>query len=225
MDFNCAKCKIAEKACRSEEGKGPKWCPTKNQREDIDKALGKYDLPENKEFAKQASIQEGSCYANRDRQPYVMDPTKSRIEETIEFAHRMGFKRIGLAFCAGLDQEAMLLTEVLEQHDLEIVAVCCKVGCIPKERIGLKDEQKIRIGQFESMCNPIAQAEILNNAETDFNIALGLCVGHDALFFKYVKALTTVIAVKDRVTGHNPLAPLYTSHHYYERLKVGSIER
>jgi len=28
-----------------------------------------------------------------------------------------------------------------------------------------------------------------------------------------------VIAVKDRVTGHNPLAALYTSDTYYRRLK------
>jgi hypothetical protein len=28
----------------------------------------------------------------------------------------------------------------------------------------------------------------------------------------------TVIAVKDRVTGHNPLAVLYTSNSYYRRL-------
>jgi len=59
------------------------------------------------------------------------------------------------------------------------------------------------------MCNPITQAKLLNQAKTDFNIMLGLCVGHDSLFLKYVKGLTTVFAVKDRVTGHNPMAPLH----------------
>lgn len=29
---------------------------------------------------------------------------------------------------------------------------------------------------------------------------------------------TTVFAVKDRVTGHNPVAALYTSRSYYRRL-------
>jgi uncharacterized metal-binding protein len=47
------------------------------------------------------------------------------------------------------------------------------------------------------------------------NVLLSLCVGHDSLFFKYAEAYTTVVAVKDRVTGHNPLAALYTSHTYY----------
>ena len=69
------------------------------------------------------------------------------------------------------------------------------------------------------MCNPLLQAEILNHEETELNIVLGLCVGHDALFLKKAKAFCTVLAAKDRVTGHNPLAALYTLHSYYQKLK------
>ena len=69
------------------------------------------------------------------------------------------------------------------------------------------------------MCNPIAQAMILNREATDFNIMLCLCVGHDALFLKYVEGPTTVFATKDRVTAHNPMAALYTVRSYYARLK------
>ena len=54
---------------------------------------------------------------------------------------------------------------------------------------------------------------------TDLNVLVGLCVGHDALFFKYAEAFTTVLAVKDRVTGHNPLAALYPWHIYYRFLR------
>ena len=36
----------------------------------------------------------------------------------------------------------------------------------------------------EPMCNPIAQAQLLNRAQTQLNICLGLCVGHDSLFYK-----------------------------------------
>ena len=86
---------------------------------------------------------------------------------------------------------------------------------LKEEGLGIKDEEKIQIGTPEAACNPILQAKILNRAGTDLNVLLGLCVGHDALFFKYAEAYTTVIAVKDRVTGHNPLAALYTSHLYY----------
>jgi len=42
---------------------------------------------------------------------------------------------------------------------------------------------------------------------------------------KYVRSLTTVFAVKDRVTGHNPLATLYTSGTYYQRLLKGNRVR
>ena len=140
------------------------------------------------------------------------------MEELIEFSQRMGYKRLGLAFCGGLTHEAAILAEILEKHGFEIVSVSCKVGGVSKERIGVKDEEKIRIGEFESMCNPITQAKILNQAKTDFNIMLGLCIGHDSLFLKFVEGLTTVFAVKDRVTGHNPLATLYTLRSYYQRL-------
>lgn len=90
---------------------------------------------------------------------------------------------------------------------------------MPKERIGLQEEEKINIGNHESMCNPIGQAMILNDARTDFNIMFCLCVGHDSLFLKYIKGLTTVLAAKDRVTGHNPMAALYTVNSYYQKLK------
>ena len=68
------------------------------------------------------------------------------------------------------------------------------------------------------MCNPILQARLLEEEGTDFNIVVGLCVGHDSLFYKYSKAPTTTLIVKDRVTGNNPAAVLYTSQSYYKKL-------
>jgi uncharacterized metal-binding protein len=215
---NCTKCRIVEKICRLESGRGPTWCPTKKESESLEEALEKYDDPELKEFARLASVQEGSCYTFRDAKPFVMIPTKSRLEELIEFSQRMGYKKLGMAFCGGLTYEASILSEILEKHGFEVVAVSCKVGGIPKERIGVRDEEKIQIGEFEPMCNPITQAKILNKAKTDFNVMLGLCIGHDSLFLKYIEGLTTVFAVKDRVTGHNPIAVLYTARSYYQRL-------
>ena len=208
---NCTKCAVIEKICRLENGKGPMWCPTKKKRDVLSEGLKEYDHPDVWEFARTASVQEGSCYAHREAKPFVMIPTKSRVEELIEFSQRMGYKRLGMAFCGGLTHKASILSEILEKHGFEVVAVSCKVGGISKERIGVRDDEKIRIGEFEPMCNPITQAKILNKAGTDFNIMLGLCVGHDSLFLKYVDVLTTVFAVKDRVTGHNPMATLYTS--------------
>jgi len=82
----------------------------------------------------------------------------------------------------------------------------------------VKDVQKVRPGQFEAMCNPIAQAEILNEAKTDLNILLGLCVGHDTLFMRYARAPVTVLAVKDRVLAHNPLGAIYAQDYYAEKI-------
>ena len=50
---------------------------------------------------------------------------------------------------------------------------------------------------------------------TDFNLMLGLCVGHDSMFLKYSEALVSVIAVKDRLLGHNPLAALYSGYYAF----------
>jgi uncharacterized metal-binding protein len=215
---NCAKCPAVEKICRHPDGIGPEWCPTKTRGTVWREALDAYHDPDVAEFTRAASVQEGECYANRDEKPYILQPVKTRLEELIEFSRRMGFKRLGMAFCAGLMNEAAVLAGILERQGFEVISVTCKVGGIPKEAIGIREEEKVFVGKFESMCNPISQAGILNEANTDFNIMLGLCIGHDALFLRNVNGLTTVFAVKDRVTGHNPMAALYTSRSYYERL-------
>jgi uncharacterized metal-binding protein len=146
-------------------------------------------------------------------------PVKPRILETIEFAHRMKYKRLGLAFCMGLVKEAKVVEKLLREEGFEVVSTLCKVGREPKETIGVQDDQKIRIGAFESMCNPIAQAFVINSENTQFNIVVGLCVGHDSLFLKYSDAPCTVLAAKDRLLGHNPLAAIYTIDSYYRSLK------
>ncbi len=216
----CAKCPLekSEKACRDKNGKAPRFCPTRQLTEVVAKSQEPYMDIHIREFARQASIQEGECYINREAQPPVLHPIKPRLQEICEFAGKMGYKRLGLAYCIGLQAEATALTRVLEGHGFNTVSVVCKVGCTPKENIGLTEKEKVRPGQFESMCSPITQAEVLNEAQVDFNIIMGLCVGHDSLFFKYAQAPTTVFAVKDRVLGHNPLAALYTLGSYYERL-------
>jgi hypothetical protein len=53
-------------------------------------------------------------------------------------------------------------------------------------------------GSYESMCNPILQAMIANHHQSQFNVLLGLCVGHDSLYFRYAEAPSTLLAVKDR---------------------------
>ncbi len=217
----CARCSVElrQRICINPEGRPSAHCPTVSAKKIVDKAKKEYLKPENYEFARMASIQEGECYSGRDKRPYVMHPVKPRILEIGEFAKRMGYKRIGLAFCAGLAKEAEKVADFYEKKGFEVVSIICKAGCIPKEEIGIKDEEKIFRGEHESMCNPIFQAMMANESHVDFNVLLGLCVGHDSLFFKYAKAPSTVLAVKDRVTGHNPLAALYLLDGYYAWLK------
>jgi len=115
--------------------------------------------------------------------------------------------------------EADRLVAILKAQGFEPLSVCCKAGSIDKRELGLREEDKVRPGTFEPACNPIAQAEICNRLETDMNIILGLCVGHDMLFNRRSKAPVTTLVVKDRVTGHNPIAVLYGQNFYYKRLQ------
>ncbi len=198
---------------------GPPNCPTKSKADLIKEVMTRYRDTEVAEFARVASLVEGTAYARVPWAPSVPSPATTRLEEIISFAKRMGYRKLGVVFCIGFREEAEILVPLLEHRGFEVVSVCCKVGGVPKEEIGVKDEEKIVPGSYESMCNPISQAEILNEEGCDFNIAMGLCVGHDSLFLKYVNALTTVFAVKDRLLGHNPLAALYQSRQYYRRLR------
>jgi len=224
VDPQCALCTVKDKACRSEEGTGPEFCPTENERAAIEKAVKEYEKPEVLEFARMASLQEAECYAYRDVKPYVLHPVKPRVQEICEFAGKMGYRKLGIAFCAGLHSEARSLANILKAQGLTTVSAICKVGRTPKEAIGLEEKEKIKIGEFEPMCSPIAQAALLNQEKTDFNILVGLCVGHDSLFFKYSEAYTTVLVAKDRVLGHNPAAALYTTGSYYARLMRPGID-
>ena len=215
MKPECAKC--TKVVCTSEHyDEGPENCPTKTKRELIQRVVAEYRKPEVKEFARQASIQEFECYMNL---PEGMTPRNPRVEEVAQFAKKMGYKKLGIAFCGGLKNEAKILTRILENRGFDVVSVCCAAGGIPKETIGITEEQKVNgPGSWETMCSPITQAEILNDEKTDFNITVGLCVGHDSLFFKYSQAPTTVLVAKDRVFGHNAVMGLYLSGSYYSKL-------
>jgi uncharacterized metal-binding protein len=221
-DPRCASCDAPSerRACMNLGGTGGKNCPTVARKSEIEAAKREYFKDDVADFARFASIQEGECYAGRKKGPYALHPVKPRMLEICEFAHKMGYKKLGLAFCGGLTKESAVVDQILRNHGFETVSVVCKAGAIPKEEIGVRDEEKVFIGNHESMCNPILQAMLLNDAGTEFNIVLGLCVGHDSLFFKYAKAATTVLAVKDRTSGHSPLACIYTDATYGSWVKT-----
>lgn len=135
----------------------------------------------------------------------------TRLEEIMGFAEQMGYKQIGIAHCVGLSNEAKLLKDVLDKK-FTVHTICCKFSGINKKDLDLP---QIKCDRYEAICNPIGQAMVLNDLKTDLNIIVGLCIGHDILFTKYSEAPVTTFIVKDRVTGHNTAATLYSS--YYQK--------
>ena len=89
-----------------------------------------------------------------------------RVQEIILFGRKMGYRHLGLAFCAGLHREARLLQELLAGH-FEITSACCKLCGIEKEDFNLRN---CAITTNEIICNPVGQADILNRAETELNL-------------------------------------------------------
>lgn len=204
--YTCAKC--GQKGCSLQDlSKALPECPSRDAGLQA-RALAAYQEAENHLIAQQSACTESSGYG-RD----------TRLMEIIHFMKRCGYRRIGFAFCGGLAKEAREVGRILEYHGFEVVSVMCKNGAVPKAAIGIQNEATVSgNAEQEVMCNPIAQAMALNDAQTECNLMLGLCVGHDTLFFKYAEAPVTVLAVKDRVTGHNPLAAIYCSNSYYRKI-------
>jgi uncharacterized metal-binding protein len=132
-----------------------------------------------------------------------------RIEETIELAHRLGVSKMGIVFCSGFQNEARLLKRVLEANGLTVSSSCCKTGSVPKEEIGITDAQKVRPGHPEMICNPLAQAELLNRERVELALLLGQCTGHDSATMAHLDAPAVCTVAKDRALAHNTLAALY----------------
>lgn len=220
--FTCASCAV--RACESGEGETlPKNCPLRDQAY-FDQLLEEYFKEENHQFFVNSSAIEALGYC---RWP--------RLREVAEFAKRMGYTRLGMGFCGGLHKEAAVVDRLLRGQGFEVVSVICKTGAIPKKDAGVTQEavfpqgvEGLRPIQLqllqEPMCNPIAQAQLLNRAKTQFNICLGLCVGHDSLFYKYCDAPVTTLVAKDRVTGHNPAAAIYCAQGYFANRNTGPEE-
>ena len=159
MIGDCANCK--NHICA---GKGIS-CKKINQEEVLD-----LYTDEEKKIMKAAAFVEATYYSEL-----------TRLEEIVEFAKQMGYKKLGLAFCIGLNKEAHLINKFLAR-EFEVVSICCKNCAIPKDKLGLKKVNPKSTN--ESMCNPKYQAEFLNEAGCELFISCGLCVGHDAIFNK-----------------------------------------
>lgn len=202
--LSCVDCHTLN--CWKQDSVYPQFCLTVEGEKagTYERAMSELREPENNRIAVAAAEVEYEGYGRR-----------TRVEEVIQFARKLGVKKLGIATCAGLIEESRMLTKILRLNGFEVYGAVCKSGATPKVDIGIPAECEA-VGV--NMCNPIYQAELLNDAGTELNLIMGLCVGHDSLFIKYSKALCTSVVTKDRVLAHNPAAALYQTGCYYSRL-------
>jgi len=134
--------------------------------------------------------------------------TLCRVAEVVYFCLEMRYRRVGLAFCHDLLEPSRILAGVLRRF-FEVVPVWCKVGGVAS-------------GGIEGApCNPLGQAHVLNQARTDINVAVGLCIGADCLFSRQSQAPVTHLFVKDRSLANNPIGALYSDHYLRESTNPG----
>lgn len=143
------------------------------------------------------------CYDDADKDVMLRSAqakSKSRLQELINFAKASGFKKLGIANCKGVQKYADKLVELLRNAGFEVYAVNCRES-------GLCGDE-ICDTMSGACCDPVFQAKYLNEQKTDFNIAVGLCLGHGLLFQKYSEAEVTTFLVKDFAHNHNMAAAL-----------------
>ncbi|HCW50841.1 MAG TPA: metal-binding protein [Clostridiales bacterium] len=208
--FHCTACKVHHCSTGEEDATLPTGCPMREHPAALERARHAYRNSEERRLSQAA--------ARTESRGYLEWP---RVREIVEFARMIGSRRLGIAFCSGLRREAAAAADIFTHHGFEVYPVACKVGRLPKEELGLQDRDKVRPGGHESACNPVGQAAVLAECGTDLNIVIGLCVGHDTLFFQHSKAPVTVLVAKDRVTGHNPVAALYGAQGYFRKRVLG----
>jgi uncharacterized metal-binding protein len=207
MDYpRCDRCGRNE--CRSGEELINPNCPI--IREGIDKSdiVSRYLEEKIVSIYLIASKIEKESYRDIDG---AITPIRPRIAEVIAFCKELGFERVGVAFCAGLIWEARKICKILENGGLDVASIMCKCFSVEKEELGLPRGSYIREGE-EKGCNPLMQAEMLNRAGTELNLIVGLCIGHDILFTQHSDAPVSTLVVKDRMSGHNPISPLYSAY-------------
>lgn len=121
------------------------------------------------------------------------DKKRTKLEEIAIYAKRVGYRKIGIAFCIEYEREARLAYDILSRY-FEVFSVCCKVCSFEKGSLGIKKSDE---PEYEAACNPVGQALLLNDDLTELNIMLGLKTGYDILFVKYSAAPSITLPVHE----------------------------
>jgi uncharacterized metal-binding protein len=61
--------------------------------------------------------------------------TLSRLQETIAFIKSMDYKKVGLAYCYGMEKEAKFLKKLFKAEEIRLRTVSCTVGGINQNEI------------------------------------------------------------------------------------------
>lgn len=202
--YTCANCKVNQ-CCEKDKdfNKIPKNCPMKNE-DYMKEIFQEYNDPKVHDFYLATKC---------SRQPNTNTNFVPRLRYVIDLCKKMGYKKIGLAYCVGFQEEADLYSKIIRKHGLQVVSVCCCNGGFNLADHGVQLPEGC---EFDAACNPIGQARLMNEQEVEFNLVMGLCAGHDSLFMKYANAMSTVVCVKDPATGHCPPMALYLYKQYFE---------
>jgi len=150
----------------------------------------------------------GSFYGEADKKVMKvaedsLNPKVDRIDEIIAFAREAGVNRIGLANCITFEKEAKQLEILLSDAGFTVTRANCKLGRMPYK--------EILPGYPGISCNPAGQVKTMENAGTEMNLVMGLCIGHDMLFNAHSRVLTTTLIVKDRKLQHHTLLRFHES--------------
>ncbi len=141
-----------------------------------------------------------------DATPFAPDGAlRNRVEELVAYTKAQGFHRIGVAYCVTLAKEAQQLGRLLRAAGLDAELVCCRVGAIDYDEIRLPKRHPER---FAAICNPVAQARLLDARDVDLVAQVGLCIGHDLILQRECKAPVTTLVVKDRALDHHSVMAL-----------------
>ena len=186
--FSCVDCAV--NGCEYRDGKHPAFCPTTDFKLSDDPWL-KEQCEDEENYRIIESAAYSAHVAHRE--------TLSHLEETVIFARKMGVRKIGIAACVSLADEARAAAQVFRAQGCEVVGAICKMGSITFGDLGVPPDER---GDDAVLCNPIYQAKVLNEAKTDLNVVMGLCAGHDALFLKYAESLCTLLTAKDFKFDH-----------------------
>ncbi|MHA2009393.1 MAG: DUF1847 domain-containing protein [Promethearchaeota archaeon] len=206
-DPTCYKCNCRNHCSIGRPNKDLETCPITVSPDVQERAIKLYHTDE---FIKKSN------YAATIVKEYGSMP---RLKDTIEYARRMGFEKLGIASCAAYQKETVKTAEILSKYGFNVSSVCCPTGVNKKLDGEIPEDLKAYYNEGYNLdcisCNPVAQALLLSKAKTDMNIVIGLCIGHDVTFNYLSEAPVTTLIVKDRVNRNNPAATLSNRHGDY----------